>query len=94
MGKCYQLVSTHMPLSWTWGVWVHGSTVRKHTANAYVLMTLSNNIQLPLETKPDKQIRHDILCEVCVGHGFNCLQTSMGFAYGLKALATMHKLKD
>ena len=61
MGKCYQLVSTHMPLSWTWGVWVHGSTVCKHTANAYVLMTLANNIQLALETKPDKKIRHDIL---------------------------------
>ena len=37
------------------GVWVHGSTVCKHTANAYVLLTLVNNIQLALETK---QIKH------------------------------------
>ena len=55
------------------GVWGHGSTFCKHTANAYVLMTLANNMQLVLETKPDKQLRHVIFCEVCVGPGFNCL---------------------
>ena len=38
------------------GVWGHGSTFCKHTANAYVLMTLDNNMQLVLDTKPDKQL--------------------------------------